>query len=82
MADSHSPRPFSYPTAMRPSKELSRRNGSVARAKRPTVSYAVVTKLIELGYLQTKDRYRASAVERALGRLKSDLTRAGIVLRR
>jgi hypothetical protein len=46
------------------------------------VSYAVVTKLIELGYLQTKDRYRASAVEKAIGRLKSDLTRAGIVLRR
>ena len=67
---------------MRPSKELSRRSGSVDRAKRPTVSYAVVTKLIELGYLQTKDRYRASAVAKAIGRLKSDLTRAGIVLRR
>jgi hypothetical protein len=82
MADTNSPRSFSYPTAMRPSKELPHRSRSVARAKRLTVSYAVVTKLIELGYLQTKDRYRASAVEKAVGRLKSDLTRAGIVLRR
>jgi hypothetical protein len=67
---------------MRPSKELSRGGRGAARSKRPTASYAVVTKLINLGYLQAKERYRASAVEKAIGRLKSDLTRAGIVLRR
>jgi hypothetical protein len=67
--------------AMRPSKELSRRSRSAGRFKRPTASYAVITKLIELGYLKPKDRYHASAIEKAIGRLGSDLIRARIVLR-
>jgi hypothetical protein len=64
------------------SKELSRRSREAVPPKQPTASYAVVTKLIELGYLRAKERYRTSALEKAIGRLKNDLTRAGIVLRR
>jgi hypothetical protein len=69
-------------TAMRPSKELSRRSHSAPRFKRPTPSYAVVAQLIELGYLQPRERYRAGAIEKAIGRLRNDLIRAGVVERR
>jgi hypothetical protein len=67
---------------MRPPKELPRRSRSAARLGRPIASYAVITKLIELGYLQPKERYRARAVEKALSKLRNDLIRASIVLRR
>ncbi|PWT85119.1 MAG: hypothetical protein C5B58_03580 [Acidobacteria bacterium] len=67
---------------MHPSKELPRRSRSAARLDRPSASYAVTTKLIELGYLQPKERYRARAIEKALSKLRNDLIRAGIVLRR
>ena len=66
---------------MRPSKELSRRSRRGTRFKQPTASYAVITNLIELGYLQMKERYRASAVEKAIGRLRNDLIRAGVLRR-
>jgi hypothetical protein len=42
----------------------------------------VITKLVELGYLQPKARHRADAIEKAIGRLRSNLIRGGIVLRR
>lgn len=67
---------------MLPPKELPRRSPSAARLERPTASYAVITKLIELGYLRPKERYRVRAVEKALGKLRNDLIRASIVLRR
>jgi hypothetical protein len=67
---------------MDPSKELPRRSRHAPRSKQPTASYAVITKLIELGYLRPGERYRASAVEKALRKLGNDLIRGGIVLRR
>jgi hypothetical protein len=42
----------------------------------------VITKLIELGYLQQKNRYHAGAIEKAIGKLRNDLIRAGIMLRK
>jgi hypothetical protein len=47
-----------------------------------TASSAVITKLVELGYLQPKARHRARAIEKAIGSLRSNLIRAGIVLGR
>jgi hypothetical protein len=67
---------------MRSSKELSRPTRSADRFKRSTISSAVITKLVELGYLQPKARHRADAIEKAIGRLRSNLIRDGIVLRR
>ena len=69
-------------TVMGPAKELPRRSRRAPRSKGPTASYAVITNLIELGYLRPEERYRASAVEKALRKLGNDLIRAGIVLRR
>jgi hypothetical protein len=38
-----------------------------------------ITKLVELGYLQPGARHRATAVERAIDRLRTDLVRQGVV---
>ena len=43
-----------------------RMGGVVVRFERRVASLAVITKLIELGYLQPGARHRATAVERAI----------------
>jgi hypothetical protein len=39
----------------------------------------VIASLVALGYLQQAKHNRASAVERAIGRLRIDLYRAGVI---
>jgi hypothetical protein len=51
----------------------------VVRFERRVASSAVITKLVELGYLQPGARHRATAVERAIDRLRSDLVRQGVI---
>ena len=53
----------------------SRMGGVVVRFERRVASLAVITKLVELGYLQPGARHRATAVERAIDRLRRDLIR-------
>jgi hypothetical protein len=53
--------------------------GGVIRFERAIASSAVITKLVELGYLQPGARHRATAVERAINRLRSDLIRQGVI---
>jgi hypothetical protein len=53
-------------------------NGVVVRFEPRVASLAVITKLVELGYLQPGARHRATAVERAIDRLRSDLIRQGV----
>ena len=48
-------------------------------AERRVASSAVITKLVELGYLQPGARHRATAVQRAIERLRSDLVRQGVI---
>jgi hypothetical protein len=55
------------------------RMGGVIRFERPIASFAVITKLVDLGYLQPGARHRATAVKRALGRLRDDLIRDGTI---
>ena len=57
----------------------SRMDGVVVRLERRVASLAVITKLVELGYLQPGARHRATAVERAIDRLRSDLIREGVI---
>jgi hypothetical protein len=47
--------------------------------QRRVASLAVITKLVELGYLQPGVRHRATAVERAIDRLRMDLVREGVI---
>ena len=77
-ADPHSTRLLHCPNCDALVKELSPRTRSADRFKRS----AVITKLVELGYLPPKARHRADAIEKALGRLRSNLIRDGTVLRR
>ena len=51
----------------------------MGRVVRPIASSAVITKLIELGYLQRGKCGRAAAIERAIERLRSDLCRDGVI---
>jgi hypothetical protein len=81
-ADPHSTRLLRCPICAAPVKASPRRTRSPDRLKRSTISSAVIKKLVELGYLQPKARHRADAIEKALGRLRSNLIRDGIVLRR
>jgi hypothetical protein len=53
--------------------------GGVVHLERPVASLAVITKLVELGYLQPGARHRATAVQRAIERLGSDLVRQGVI---
>jgi hypothetical protein len=53
--------------------------GVVVRFERRVASLAVITKLVDLGYLQPGARHRATAVERAIDRLRSDLVRRGVI---
>jgi hypothetical protein len=53
--------------------------GSVVYLRRPIASQAVITKLVDLGYLQNGKRHRASAIEKAIERLRSDLCRDGVI---
>jgi hypothetical protein len=53
--------------------------GVVVRFERRVASLAVITKLVELGYLQPGARHRATAVERAIDGLRSDLVRQGVI---
>jgi hypothetical protein len=49
------------------------------RFERAIASSAVTTKLVELGYLQPGARHRATAVARAIDRLRNDLVRQGVI---
>jgi len=51
----------------------------MGRVVRPIASSAVITKPIELGYLQRGKCGRAAAIERAIERLRSDLCRDGVI---
>ena len=82
VADPHSTRLLRCPICDAPVKEWPPRTPSADRFKRSTISSAVITKLVELGYLPPKARHRADAIEKAIGRLRSNLIRDGIVLRR
>jgi hypothetical protein len=53
--------------------------GDVVRFERRVASLAVITKLVELGYLQPGARHRATAVEWAIDRLRMDLVRHGVI---
>ena len=53
--------------------------GGVIRFERPIASLRVITKLVELGYLQPGSRHRATAIERAIDRLRDDLIRDGVI---
>jgi hypothetical protein len=53
--------------------------GGVVRFERAIASSAVVTKLVELGYLQPGARHRATAVARAIDRLRNGLVRQGVI---
>jgi hypothetical protein len=57
----------------------SRMGGVVVRFERRVASLAVITKLVDLGYLQPGARHRATAVERAIDRLRSDLVRQRVI---
>jgi hypothetical protein len=50
-----------------------------AGGERRVASSAVITKLVDLGYLEAGARHRATAVERAIDRLRSDLVRQGVI---
>ena len=50
--------------------------GGVIRFERAIACSAVITKLVELGYLQPGARHR-TAVARAIDRLRNDLVRQG-----
>lgn len=53
--------------------------GGVVRFERSIASSAVITSLVKLGYLQPGARHRATAVERAIDRLRGDLIRDGVI---
>jgi hypothetical protein len=53
--------------------------GGVIRFEPAIASSAVITKLVKLGYLQAGARHRATAVERAINRLRNDLVRDGVI---
>jgi hypothetical protein len=53
--------------------------GGVIRFERPVASSVVIASLVALGYLQQAKRHRASAIERAIDRLRSDLVRDGVI---
>ena len=53
--------------------------GGVIRFERTIASSAVITKLVELGYPQPGARHRATAVARAIDRLRNDLVRQGVI---
>jgi hypothetical protein len=55
------------------------RMGGVIRFERAIASSAVITKLVELGYLQPGARHRATAVARAVDRLRNDLVRDSVI---
>ena len=55
------------------------RMGGVVSFERSVASLAVVTKLVELGYLQPGARHRATAIARAIDRLRGDLVRDGVI---
>jgi hypothetical protein len=52
--------------------------GSVAYLGRAVASPAVIAKLVDLGYLQNAKQHRASAIENAIERLRSD-PRDGVI---
>ena len=53
--------------------------GGVVRFERAIASSAVITELLELGYLQPGARHRATAVARAIDRLRNDLLRDSVI---
>jgi hypothetical protein len=53
--------------------------GGVVRFKRPIASSAIITSLVKLGYLQPGARHRATAIQRAVERLRTDLMRYGAI---
>jgi hypothetical protein len=79
-ADPHSTQPFRCPHCDALFQALSR--GGTVGSKQPAASSAIIAKLIEFGYLKPGARYRAGAIEKAIGKLRNDLIRGGILLRR
>ena len=57
----------------------SRMGGVVVRFERRVASLVVIRTLVEFGYLQPGACHRATAVERAIDRLRSDLIREGVI---
>ena len=53
--------------------------GGIIRFERPIASSAVITSLVKLGYLQPGARHRATAIQRAIERLRTDLIRDGVI---
>jgi hypothetical protein len=53
--------------------------GGVIRFERSIASSAVITSLVKLGYLQPGARHRATAIQRAIERLRTDLMRDGVI---
>lgn len=79
-AESDSSRIFRCPHCDALFQVLSR--GGIVRFKRPATSSAVIKKLVELEYLKPSARHSAGAIEKAIARVRNDLIRAGVVLRR
>jgi len=55
------------------------RVSNVIQFRRPVVSYAVIAKLVQLGYLHRGRRHKNNAVENAIALLRADLCRDGII---
>ena len=53
--------------------------GHIVRFKRSVASRKVIASLVTLGYLQQGERHRATAVERAINRLRNDLIRQRVI---
>jgi hypothetical protein len=53
--------------------------GGVIRFERFIASSAVITSLVKLGYLRPGARHRATAIQRAIERLRTDLMRDGVI---
>jgi hypothetical protein len=78
MADPQSTRLFRCPSCDALYQVLSR--GRSVRFKRPIASLAVITRLVELGYLRPAAHHRAGAIEQAIGSLRIELVRDGVIL--
>jgi hypothetical protein len=52
----------------------------VVHFEQPVASSVVITKLVALGYLRPEARHRSGAIKRAIGKLRGDLIRAGVIL--
>lgn len=77
-ANTHSTRQFRCPNCDALPHNIPR--SGVVHFERPVASSAVITKLVALGYLRPESRHLSGAIKRAIGKLRSDLIRAGVIL--